>query len=478
MSGDGKKDSSIYRNAGERYRDPNVKEKRRVIDRMADHGSLIRAIGKGNSNVEKPVRMSQDQVYEGVVEDFDTYEAHEGQTNAAGARWEIDKPNVVVVGNSGVGKSTLINALLQSYEAETGIGEATTRELRVYENNELGFRIIDTIGFEPGMLNSNKAITALRKWSRDSIKNEDTTHQINMIWYCIDGTSRKMFRKNIDMLARATAVWKSVPIIVVITKSYSKPEREENIRMVYNAFKAHGKLRDNLKAIIPVVATTYKIDAEQNINVTPDGLGELLAETVKYLPEGMRASLVDKNYYYLQQKRVMAHSVVGASTLAGVTIGIVPIPFPDGTILTPLEVGEIKSLSRIYEVEFDKNTELMQSIINAGTAGIIAKTALNTIKAIPGINIAADVLNGIVAGVIVAALGEGSVYIFEQIYTGQKSVADTEWVKKILDSKVAAGLAGNLNKIVEDYTKLISTKGKVTTKDVMTIILKYVKFKD
>ncbi len=478
MSGDGKKDSSIYRNAGERYRDPNVKEKRRVIDRMADRGSLIRAIGKGNSNAEKPVRMSQDQVYEGVVEDSDIYEAHEGQTNAAGARWEIDKPNVVVVGNSGVGKSTLINALLQSYEAETGIGEATTRELRVYENNELGFRIIDTIGFEPGMLNSNKAITALRKWSRDSIKNEDTTHQINMIWYCIDGTSRKMFRKNIDMLARATAVWKSVPIIVVITKSYSKPEREENIRMVYNAFKAHGKLRDNLKAIIPVVATTYKIDAEQNINVTPDGLGELLAETVKYLPEGMRASLVDKNYYYLQQKRVMAHSVVGASTLAGVTIGIVPIPFPDGTILTPLEVGEIKSLSRIYEVEFDKNTELMQSIINAGTAGIIAKTALNTIKAIPGINIAADVLNGIVAGVIVAALGEGSVYIFEQIYTGQKSVADTEWVKKILDSKVAAGLAGNLNKIVEDYTKLISTKGKVTTKDVMTIILKYVKFKD
>ena len=55
----------------------------------------------------------------------------------------------------------------------------------------------------------------------------------------------------------------------------------------------------------------------------------------------------------------------------------------------------------------------------------------NAIKAIPGLNIAGDVLNGIVAGVIVAALGEGSVYIFEQIYTGQKSVADTEWVSGI-----------------------------------------------
>ncbi len=389
----------------------------------------------------------------------------------------IEKPNVVVIGNSGVGKSTLINSLFQSYVAETSIGEATTKQMRVYENDALGFRIIDTIGFEPGLLNQSKAITAIRKWSKDSIKNDDTTHQINMIWYCIDGTSRKMFRKNIDMLAHATSVWKSVPIIVVITKSYSKPERDENIRMVYNAFKNHKKLSENLKAIVPVVATTYKIDNDLNINVTPDGLGELLTETVKYLPEGVNASIVDKNYFYLNQKRAMAHSVVGASAIAGLTVGLVPIPFPDGTILSPLEIGEIKSLSKIYGVEFDKDTELIQTIINAGTAGIVAKTALNAIKAIPAVNIAADVLNGIVAGVIVAALGEGSIYIFEQIYTGQKSVSDTEWVKRFLDSKVAAGLAGNMNVIIKEYTDKLNSGQKVTMKDVMAIILKNMKFK-
>ena len=388
----------------------------------------------------------------------------------------IDKPNVVVVGNSGVGKSTLINSLFQTYAAETGIGEATTREVRVYQSDYLGFRLIDTIGFEPGLINQNKAIQALRKWSKDSIKNNDPTRQINMIWYCVDGTSRKMFRKNIDMLARATAIWKSVPIIVVITKSYSKPERDENVRMIYNAFQSHSKLRNNLKAIIPVVAATYKIDAELNINVTPDGLGELFAETMKYLPEGVEASLVDKNYYYLQQKRFMAHSVVGASTVAGLTVGLVPIPFPDGTILTPLEVGEIKSLSKIYGMEFEKNTELVQTIINAGTAGIVAKSALNAIKAIPGLNIAGDILNGIVAGVIVAALGEGSIFIFEQIYTGKKSSDDTEWVRKFLDSKVATGLAESINKIVSEYMEK-SSKGKVTTKELMAIILKYIRVK-
>lgn len=388
----------------------------------------------------------------------------------------IEKPNVVVVGNSGVGKSTLINALLQSYEAETGTGEAVTKNIRVHENDALGFRLIDTIGFEPGFLNQNKAINALRKWSKDSIKNDEKEQQINLIWYCIDGTSRKMFKKNIDMLSRATSVWPSVPIIVVITKSYSKPERDENVRMVLRGFESNKKLSANLKAIIPVVASTYRIDEELNINVTPDGLGELLSETVKYLPEGLNASERDKKLFYLQQKKMMAHSVVGASTVAGVTVGLVPIPFPDGTILTPLEVGLIKSLSKIYELEYDKNTELFQTIVNAGTAGIIAKSALNAIKAIPGLNIAGDVLNAIVAGTIVAGLGEGSIFVFEQIYTGQKSIQDIEWVKGILDSKVAASVTGSLGKIVQEYNAK-SQKGKVTAKDLMVIIIKNLKMK-
>ena len=81
----------------------------------------------------------------------------------------IEKPNVVVVGNSGVGKSTLINALLQSYEAETGTGEAVTKNIRVHENDALGFRLIDTIGFEPGFLNQNKSRQNNYETSRLSI---------------------------------------------------------------------------------------------------------------------------------------------------------------------------------------------------------------------------------------------------------------------------------------------------------------------
>lgn len=385
------------------------------------------------------------------------------------------KANVVVIGNSGVGKSTLINSIFQNDElARTGVGESTTKELRVYESKDLGFRLIDTMGFEPGFLNQNNAIKAIKKWSKDSIKNNDEDRQIHMIWYCVDGTSKKMFRKNIDMLSRSMTIWKSVPIIVVITKSYSKPEREENVEMVYRAFQEHKKLWDNLKAVIPIVARTYKIDEDNNVNVVPDGLGELLAETEKYIPEGLIASVKDKADYELQQKRVLSHSVVATSVLAGITIGLTPIPFADGALLTPLEVGLIKGLSKIYNVEYDNNTELLQTIVNAGAAGIIGKTALSGLKAVPGINIAGEVLNAIVAGSVIAALGGGCAYIFEQIYLGNKSSKDIEWVKKILESKVAESLSGRMEGIITDYSEK-KQSGKVSKKDILSIILRNIR---
>ena len=46
---------------------------------------------------------------------------------------------------------------------------------------------------------------------------------------------------------------------------------------------------------------------------------------------------------------------------------------------------------------------------------IVAKTAINQLKLIPGIaNIAADVLNAIVAGAIVLGIGEASTIIMKK----------------------------------------------------------------
>ena len=158
------------------------------------------------------------------------------------------KGNVLVIGNSGVGKSTLINSVLGEETAKTGWGtKGTTDKLEIYENDNIPFRIIDTVGFEPSLINKIKAIAAVKKWSKNSAKEGKEDSQINVIWFCVDGTSSKLFEETIKSLSSATSMWESVPVIVTITKSYSVPERERNIDMVNNAFAKQKRYSKNLR---------------------------------------------------------------------------------------------------------------------------------------------------------------------------------------------------------------------------------------
>ena len=360
----------------------------------------------------------------------------------------MERGNVLVIGNSGVGKSTLINSVLGDNCAVTGFGTSgTTSRLEIYESNEIPFRIIDTIGFEPSWFKEMKAIHAVRKWSKTSSKTGQEDTQINVIWFCVDGTSRKLFPKAIKDLSHATSMWPSVPVIVVITKSYSVPERSENIEMVHNAFAQQKRYSKNLKAVIPVVAQTYLLN--DTAYAPPEGITELIDATNALLPEGLQAAQADIANFKLNRKRMLAHGIVGTATASAVVVGAVPISFPDDLILSPIEVGELNALAYIYGIKNDDAAKkFLNTIIDVGTVGAAAKAAISTLKAIPGINLGASVLNAIIAGSIVAALGEGSIYAFEQVYLGKKSVEDIDWVRKIMESKLSG-------KFIEKVTDIL-----------------------
>lgn len=371
----------------------------------------------------------------------------------------------MVIGNSGVGKSTLINAVLGEERALTGYGiSGTTKDLEIYESEELPFRVIDTIGFEPTFLKERTAIRAVQSWSKNCAKEGKEDNQINVIWFCVDGTSRKLFPKAIQSLARATDLWKSVPVIVVITKSYSVTERAENIEMVQKAFASQKKYGRNLKKIIPVVAATYELN--ETAFAAPEGITDLIDATNELMPEGVQAGTYDLANYKLSRRRYLAQGVVGVSTTSAVIVGAVPIPVADALILSPLELAEVNAIARIYGVKNDeKSKQLFNSIVEVGTVSAAARALISALKSIPGLNIGASVLNAVIAGSIVAALGEGTIYIFEQIYLGKKSFQDVDWVKKVLESKLS-------NEVLDKAKKILgTTDGELDAKKLAKMIL-------
>ena len=351
--------------------------------------------------------------------------------------------NVLVLGDSGVGKSTLINAVLGEHVTVTGYGShGTTNRLEIFENEEIGFRLIDSVGFEPDFLKRRKAIAKVRDWSKAAAKVGDANSEINVIWFCVDGTSRKLFPRSIDSLVKSASVFKSVPVIVVITKSYSETDRAENIEMVRSAFAKYRK-KLNLVGIIPVVAEIYRLNDQAF--AAQDGLDELIDTTVAVMPEGLAAASRDIAKYQNAQRNNYAHAVVGASTAAGVTVGAVPIPFQDAVVLSGIEAAEVSALARIYGIKkSDRSQDLIKKIVEIGTVSAVARAACGAI--IDAVPVAGWIVNAAVAGSFVAAIGEGSRFIFEQIALGNRSVEDLAWVEEILSEKLSAGFTDKVRK--------------------------------
>ena len=347
----------------------------------------------------------------------------------------MEMGNVLLIGDSGVGKSTLINAILEDENAaKTGKGyEGVNKEVKVYTENDYDtpFRLVDTIGFEPGR--SSEIIKKLKKWIE---KGEGKQYPINVIWFCVPGTSGKLFPKTIKDMLKVTEMFKTIPIIVVITKSYSRPEREENIALVKEAFNKYAKDPARLKKVIPVVAKPYIIDDENAIIAPPDGIEELITVTNQFLPEGVEASKKDVSAFILKRKRILAHSWVASCTASAGVIGGVPIPFSDAVLLVPLETTMLSGIAKIYNIKTDDDSSTFKkAIIDSGTVSVAAKALISAAKAIPGINVAISVLNTAIASVIVETLGELSIYAYEQVYLGKKSFKDIDWITTMIEKK-------------------------------------------
>ena len=80
--------------------------------------------------------------------------------------------NVLVLGEAGVGKSTLIRAI-SGTRPVIGRGQSTTRKIDIYVSDTWPLRLIDARGFEYGFARQRrKARKQMRQFSKEQVKNQ------------------------------------------------------------------------------------------------------------------------------------------------------------------------------------------------------------------------------------------------------------------------------------------------------------------
>lgn len=155
--------------------------------------------------------------------------------------------NIIVAGKTGVGKSTLINAVFKDKLAETGMGKPVTTHMRKITKKGVPLAIFDTRGFELG-----KEVQAeVKKEVVDTISKglatQDINKAIHCIWYCINTASNRIEPEEIQWLRELSMDNQitQVPIVVVLTQSFSNALRDYMNELGMSRVDVVNYLRDH-----------------------------------------------------------------------------------------------------------------------------------------------------------------------------------------------------------------------------------------
>lgn len=121
--------------------------------------------------------------------------------------------NLGVFGKTGVGKSTLINAVFGEEVAATGIGEPVTRDSHLYVGIHGTLGLIDTRGVEIGR--DDKALIKDIKGFVAEQRKLPLPEQMHAAWYCVRALDRRFEDSEAEVITTLAAL--DVPVILVFT---------------------------------------------------------------------------------------------------------------------------------------------------------------------------------------------------------------------------------------------------------------------
>ena len=318
--------------------------------------------------------------------------------------------NLAIFGKTGVGKSTLINAVFGEEVAQTGIGEPVTRGSQLYVDKIGHLGIVDTQGLEIGK-DTKEILSELTK-AMSQMRRLPLADQLHVAWYCVRGMDRRFEEAEADFIRRLDEIGLQVVLVltqVPVRDGQYHPDALELARLI-------GERRLPLAGGRPFL-----------VNARPDpfsgqpahGLQDVLDATFRAAPEGAHGALVAAQEIDHARKARESQGYIAAAATAAATAAFIPIPFSDAATLVPIQLGMMAKIAQVHKITFDRAALMAIASTTAATSAGRA-TFGSLLKLVPGAGtVAGGMMSAGVASSFTYAMGQAWLAVCQRVVKGK-----------------------------------------------------------
>ena len=307
----------------------------------------------------------------------------------------IKKPNILICGATGVGKSSVVNKLFGQEIAKVASGEPVTRGIQKYESVSMSVVLYDSEGYEIG----SEKLHSFKENIIDFIdkKKEDEMYDhIHLVWYCISAANKRITDLDISTIKDINN--KNVKVCVLFTQIDSVDDEELE------------QLIETIKSNMPQIPYFRLSIYDDEIPEEYLDWDNLVEWSLKGLDESLKNGLIKSLDDCLHKKRKFINrTVIPGYGAAAAAAAISPIPLSDSAMLIPIQSTMCIKILCLWGV--DKYSGALESILSTtilSQAGkFVAKTLTgNLLKFIPGFGtVLGTGINTVVASSFTVALG-------------------------------------------------------------------------
>lgn len=281
-------------------------------------------------------------------------------------------PRLVLMGRTGVGKSSLINAIFGQYLAKTSPINVGTTVYEIYNykaNGEVVFEIIDTRGIKESLQSNNTS-------AEEDLKEVLEEFEPDAFLYLTNGADRSTLGEDSVYLKEVYEYLDlKVPVVTLITRiddvdpsrikepEYYTEKKKENIKnkedQVRKVLEEVGINDSFIIAISSYIEWSHEepesLNKEEQSKLTIEFDGRYnIDKLLSFLEENMdfRAAV----FLMLTQKidtaiKKIANRMVKSFSATSATVAVTPIPLSDIIVLIPIQILEVTIIAYLNGVQ-------------------------------------------------------------------------------------------------------------------------------